>query len=89
VPVSRDTIKAEVVPVLESVAHLPVKNEAQELVADLLLSGLMKEALAGTWTKISEGHGGKAVSRTAAKKAKKVGDVIDLVHKQSNAGGGK
>ena len=83
--IGRDVIKGEVVPVLEHVSHMPVKDdESEELTADLLISALLREALSATWTKISRSHGGEAVSRNASLKARTVKAVIDLVHKQAN-----
>ncbi len=83
--VDRDVVKGEVEDTLYHVARLPIRSEKLDLREDLMLSPILIEGLAVTWTKLSQRHGGARVSRVDAAQTETVGDVIDLVFERSNA----
>ena len=78
--VSRDTVKGEVNNVLASVSGMHIDpDEHQNLQNDLLLTAPLIGGLAVRWTRLSESHGGEAVSREEAGETETVKDCIDLV----------
>jgi hypothetical protein len=78
---TREDVKTKVIQLLSVVSSMDTGkiNEEFHLKSDLLLASAMIKALAGPYTKISEGFGGSMITITEASKVDIVKSVIDLI----------